>query len=178
MSKRLCDVVLAGVGLPQPPVLVLLHCTEHFLHAHRRDRDYLVGDETVCLTVDRHRGVDAGRDAFEVFITCQDHVVLAASAHVDRRVAEAFAAGIAEVEDDEVKEVLGRLCALHCLDVIERERGWFQEHGRLSGERAKAVTATVNELCGQLRPAAGTLVDAFGIPDEVLGVLGPAESAT
>ena len=51
---------------------------------------------------------------------------------------------------------------------IERDRAWFQEHGRISSTRAKAVTRTVNSLCAELRPHAEALVDAFGIPDEVL----------
>jgi hypothetical protein len=31
------------------------------------------------------------------------------------------------------------------------------------------LTRTVNRLCGELRPDAAELVDAFGIPDELLG---------
>jgi acyl-CoA oxidase len=42
------------------------------------------------------------------------------------------------------------------------------EHGRLSTERSKAVTAAVEQLCRQLRPHAEDLVDAFGIPNELL----------
>jgi acyl-CoA oxidase len=52
---------------------------------------------------------------------------------------------------------------------IEADRGWFQEHGRISSTRAKAVTRAVNRLCAELRGHAGALVDGFGIPDEVLG---------
>ena len=52
--------------------------------------------------------------------------------------------------------------------MIERDRAWFLEHGRLTPARAKAVVATVNELCGELREHAETLVDAFAIPDVVL----------
>ena len=49
-----------------------------------------------------------------------------------------------------------------------RDRAWFLEHSRLTPARAKAVTATVNALCGELRPHADLLVEAFGIPDVVL----------
>jgi hypothetical protein len=45
---------------------------------------------------------------------------------------------------------------------------WPQEHGRLSGQRCKAITREVNDLCNELRGSAGGLVDAFGIPDAVL----------
>ncbi|MGH8860982.1 MAG: acyl-CoA dehydrogenase, partial [Jatrophihabitantaceae bacterium] len=50
----------------------------------------------------------------------------------------------------------------------EAERGWFQEHGRLTATRSKAVIAEVNRLCAQLRPSVLDLVDAFGIPAEMI----------
>jgi acyl-CoA oxidase len=114
------------------------------------------------------RGIDRGDDPFEVFASCQDHVISAAEAHVERLLLEAFDAMVRRCEDEQLREVLDRLCSLHALAEIERGRGWFQEHGRLSGERSKAVITAVNRLCADLRPHAGLLVEAFGIPDEVL----------
>jgi acyl-CoA oxidase len=114
------------------------------------------------------RGIDAGDDPFEVFNDCQDHVLTAARAHIERRSLEAFDAMVARCEDADTREVLDALCSLHALAEIERDRGWFQEHGRLSGERAKSVVTAVNRLCEQLRPHARSLVDAFGIPEELL----------
>ena len=51
---------------------------------------------------------------------------------------------------------------------LERDRGWFLEHGQLSAARAKAVITNVNRLCRELRPHARLLVDAFGIPEELM----------
>jgi hypothetical protein len=51
---------------------------------------------------------------------------------------------------------------------IEQDRGYLQEHGRLTGPRCKAVTRQVNRLCDEVRGDAEALVDAFGIPDGVL----------
>jgi acyl-CoA oxidase len=115
------------------------------------------------------RGIDAGDEPFQVFNDCQDHVLTAARAQIERRLLEAFDGLVARCEDDQTREVLDRLCSLHALSEIEQDRGWFQEHGRLSGERSKAVISTVNRLCDQLRPHAQDLVSAFGIPDELLG---------
>jgi len=42
------------------------------------------------------------------------------------------------------------------------------EHGRLTIQRSKAITAEVNALCRRVRPIAVDLVDAFGIPAEML----------
>jgi acyl-CoA oxidase len=114
------------------------------------------------------RGFDRGDDPFDVFTSCQDHVISAARAHVERLLLEAFDSLVHRCEDDQLREVLDQLCSLHALAEIERDRGWFQEHGRLSGERSKSVITAVNQLCQQLRPHAELLVDAFGIPEEVL----------
>ena len=42
------------------------------------------------------------------------------------------------------------------------------EHGRLSAQRSKAITREVNRLCGLVRPIAVDLVDAWGVPPEML----------
>jgi acyl-CoA oxidase len=116
------------------------------------------------------RGIDRGDDEFEVFASCQDHVVLAARSYMESLVVEAFANGVERCPEGPERQVLSELCDLHALAVIEAERGWFQEHGRLSGERAKAVTAAVGRLCESVRQKAGKLVDAFGVPEELLAV--------
>lgn len=114
------------------------------------------------------KGVDANEDLFEVFNDCQDHLLLAARAHIDARVLEAFDSAISSIEDAAVAGLLNRVCDLHALTVIERDRAWFLEHNRLTSSRSKAVTSTVNDLCRQLRPYARLLVDAFAIPDNLI----------
>ncbi|MDT7683036.1 MAG: acyl-CoA oxidase [Pseudonocardiales bacterium] len=111
------------------------------------------------------RAGEPDADAFAVFNAAQDHLLSAASAHVDRWVLDGFTAGLARCGDDGVTALLTRVRALYALSVVEADRGWFLEHGRLTASQAKAVTATVNELCAELRPYADTLVDGFGIPD-------------
>ena len=110
-------------------------------------------------------GVDAGGDEFAVFNACQDHVLKAARAHVERVVLDAYAATVAACDDPDARAVLEAVGHLAALAEIEADRAWFLEHGRLSRGRSKAVTAAVNDLCAALRPHARTLVDAFAIPD-------------
>jgi acyl-CoA oxidase len=105
--------------------------------------------------------------AFDAFNSVQDHVLHAALAHVDRVVLEAFVAGIESCEDDEAREILDLLCDLYALSVIEDDKAWYVEHRFLSTERAKAVTRAINDRCRKLRPHAETLVDGFGIPEEL-----------
>jgi acyl-CoA oxidase len=113
-------------------------------------------------------GVDRGGDPGAVFSDVQDHVIAAARAHVERLVLEAFAAKVEATPDGPVCDALVLLRDLHALGVIESDRAWFMEHGRLSSARSKAITAEVNVLCREVRPLAQQLVDAFGIPRELL----------
>jgi acyl-CoA oxidase len=102
---------------------------------------------------------------FDAFNAVQDHVLHAASAHIDRIVLEAFVAGIDSCEDEAAREVLGIVCDLYALSVIEDDKAWYIEHRYLSTERAKAVTRGINDRCRALRPHAEMLVDGFGIPE-------------
>ncbi|TDW17497.1 acyl-coenzyme A oxidase [Kribbella kalugense] len=114
-------------------------------------------------------GIDAGDEPFEVFNRCQDHVIAAGRAHVDRVVLEAFQAAVRDAPE-EIRARLHDLYDLHALATIEAERAWYLEHGRLSPGRSKAITALVNELCAAVRPAAVELVDAFGVPGSAVEV--------
>jgi acyl-CoA oxidase len=113
-------------------------------------------------------GFEDELDAFEVFNSVQDHLLLAAQAHVDARIFEAFTAAVDSMEDGDTKIVLSRVLDLYALHTIEAARAWFMEHNRLTPTRSKAVTQAVNDLCSALRPFAGILVDGFGIPVEMI----------
>lgn len=114
------------------------------------------------------RARDEDADPFEVLNSCQDHLLAAARAHVHRWVLDSFDQALERCPDQPTRELLGRVRALYALSLVEADRGWFHEHDRLSSARAKAVIAAVNDLCRELRPHAGALVDGFGIPDRWL----------
>jgi acyl-CoA oxidase len=105
------------------------------------------------------RGIDSGADPFTVLVDCQDHVVETARSWVDLVVLESF-------PDEPAVAPLRDLYALH---TIEANRAYYLEHNRLTGARSKAIIKEVNALCAELRPVAGELVDAFGVPANVLG---------
>lgn len=108
-------------------------------------------------------------DPFDAFNFVQDHVLRAAEAHIDRVVLEAFVAGIDSCPDEAASDLLGDLCDLYALTVIEEDKAWFMEHRHLSVERAKAVTRGINERCRTLRPHALELVEGFAVPESTLG---------
>jgi acyl-CoA oxidase len=114
------------------------------------------------------RGIDDGLNPGEVFSRAQDHVIATARGHVDRLVLEAFVDKVRGLPESDERTALTLVCDLHALSVIEGDRAWFMEHGRLTAARSKAITREVNELCRRLRPLAVELVDAFGVPREML----------
>jgi acyl-CoA oxidase len=108
-------------------------------------------------------------DVFAVFNAAQPHLLALARAHVERVMLEAFVAAVerlaVEAGDDGAARLLDQVCDLYALSTIEADRAWYLEHGRLTPGRSKAITRAVDELCGQLRPNARLLVEAFAIPD-------------
>ncbi|MDT5182123.1 MAG: acyl-CoA oxidase [Mycobacterium sp.] len=125
-------------------------------------------EEYMISTVGRRlQGKSKEMSPFDAFNAVQDHVLHAAQAHIDRIILEAFVSGIDSCEDDEARKILGLVCDLYALSVMEDDKAWFVEHRFLSTERAKAVTRGINERCRTLRPYAETLVDGFGIPEQL-----------
>ena len=119
-------------------------------------------------------GIDEGYDPFDVFNAVQDHVLVAARTHIDTQILEAFDRGVEACPDPANKALLRRVCDLYALSVIEQHRGWYQEHGRISSTRSKAVIRNVNTLCDELRPHAGDLVEALRVPACALPEFGPS----
>ncbi|MDN5916128.1 MAG: acyl-CoA dehydrogenase family protein [Pseudonocardia sp.] len=117
-----------------------------------------------------------GNDEFAVFNSAQDLLLTAARAHVDAQVEESFRTAIERAADSsergtsmdadpDVTALLERVYDLHVLSVIDRERAWYLETGRLTAAESQGIRPLVNELCAELRPHARLLVDAFGIPE-------------
>ncbi|MBC3194759.1 acyl-CoA dehydrogenase family protein [Pseudonocardia sp. C8] len=109
-----------------------------------------------------------GTDEFTVFNAAQDLLLTAARAHVDTLVERSFADALDRVEDAGVRALLERVYDLHVLSVIDRERAWYLETGRLTAAESRSLRPLVDVLCAELRPYARTLVDAFRIPENRL----------
>lgn len=107
-------------------------------------------------------------NGFELFNNAQDHVLFAARAHIDAIVLEESQAAHAQLADGPAKDLLATTLSLYALSSIEDDKAWFIEHGRLNTTRSRLVTTTVNELCRELRGHVTDLVDALGIPDDLI----------
>lgn len=107
-------------------------------------------------------------NAFELFNNAQDHVLFAARTHIDRVVLEAAVDAQQAMTDGAAKNLLERVLTLYALSSIEQDKGWFIEHGRITTARSRTVTSSINSLCQELRGEVATLVDALGVPDELI----------
>ena len=57
---------------------------------------------------------------------------------------------------------------LYALSTIEKNKGWYLENEYLAGNKTKAIRRLVDKLCADLREDADALVNAFGIPEELI----------
>ncbi|QIM19189.1 acyl-CoA dehydrogenase [Leucobacter coleopterorum] len=104
----------------------------------------------------------------EAFNAQQHKLIEAARAHGELLQWEAFTEGIEKVKDTDSRRVLIWLRDLFGFGLIENSAAWYLVQGRISPQRAEAVTAYIDRLLGRLRPHALDLVEAFGFTPELL----------
>ncbi len=107
-------------------------------------------------------------DAAELFNSQQDELIEAARAHGELLQWEAFTRAYENLEDEGTRQVIEWLHDVFGLGLIEKHLSWYLIHGRLSPQRAQAITAYIDRLLARLRPHAQHLVDAFGYEQEHL----------
>lgn len=118
----------------------------------------------------RLRGlIKDGMPSYDAFLRCQSHLLALANAFVEVKVLEKFIEAIDKQEDAKLKKALVKLRNLYALHTIESHKGWFLEVDYMAGVKTKAIRRLVDDLCGEVRKDAMCLVEAFGIPDGLLG---------
>ncbi|WEK13337.1 MAG: acyl-CoA dehydrogenase [Candidatus Microbacterium phytovorans] len=105
-------------------------------------------------------------EAAAMFNANQAELIEAARAHGELLQWEAFSDGVTRIEDEGTRQVLTWLRDLFGLSLVEKHLAWHLINGRLSTQRAAAVTRYIDRLCLRLRPHAQDLVDAFGFAPE------------
>ncbi len=113
--------------------------------------------------------LDQGMDSFDAVNACQDHLIALARAHVDRIVLEAAHDALDAMRVGEAKALVQRVVTLCGLATLEDHRAWYLEKGYFEAPKSEAIRNEVNRYCRELAPRAVELVDAFGIPDELVG---------
>ena len=105
-------------------------------------------------------------EAAALFNLHQAELIEAARAHGELLQWEAFSDAVKATDNDDTRQVLTWLRDLFGLHLIEKHLAWHLINGRLSTQRAAAVSKYVDRLCARLRPHAQDLVDAFGLEPE------------
>ncbi len=145
--------------------------------AHLRDADFHLNAlrfrEEVALveTAKRFRRQikEKKLDSFVALTRVQGDMLELGNAYIERVILEEFLEYIDGVEDPDIAAMLRDLATLFALDSIKTNAAWYLERGYLSGTKYHALRRQVDKLCGQLKWQGIYLVDAFGIPDEILG---------
>lgn len=119
------------------------------------------------------RRLDAKVPMAEAMIEVQTQLVEAATAHVESLVHTHFLAAVTAETTPDLRDMLEKLRQLFALDLLERHRGWFLEHGYFEPSKSRALRPLVNALCLEIRPQALPLVRALGVPEALLkGTIG------
>jgi len=109
-------------------------------------------------------------EAAQLFNSNQNALIEAARAHGELLQWEAFTDGVEAIEDEGTRQVLTWLRDLFGLGLIEKNAAWYLIHGRISAQRAQAVTSYIDDrLLPRLREHALPLVAAFEFTPEHIG---------
>jgi acyl-CoA oxidase len=110
----------------------------------------------------KHSGPKDSAKEAELFNRYQNDLILAAKAHGELILWEAFTSALKTIKDDDSRQILTWLRDLYGFSVLEENLAWYLINGRLSSSRAEAITEYIDtRLLPRLRPHAESLVDAF-----------------
>jgi acyl-CoA oxidase len=106
---------------------------------------------------------------YDAFLKCQSHMIELAKAYIERLILRDFNTRINELDDSNEKMALIKMCDLYALSVMEEHKGWYLESDYMDGSKTKAIRRMVTKLCAEIRPDSMAFVNAFGIPEDLLG---------
>ena len=107
-------------------------------------------------------------EQFDAFNLCQNHMIAASIAHIDRITLEAFIDAVGNTEEGQARDMLIKLCDLYALSTIKRHRGWFLEHDGFDSGRSRAITAAIDRLSAELAKDADAIVEGLGVNESWL----------
>lgn len=90
-----------------------------------------------------------------------------AHAYIDRLTYRYFYATEQQSIGD-ARSALRLLRQLYGLDLIYQHRGWYLENDYCYGSKTKAIRRVRAKLLQDIRPYASVMVEAFGIPEELI----------
>lgn len=135
------------------------------LHDPATQRALLAGRVDTMVTEIGLRLNTAGRDRARQAVLLnrsQHELIEAARAHAELMQWDAFTEALDAVPEGDTRRVLVWLRDLFALGLLEQHLDWHLVHGRLSAQRARAVSASIDRLVARLRPVVPQLIETFG----------------
>lgn len=123
--------------------------------------------EEVAQALNGVRKKSAAAQAKE-FNRQQVKLIEAARAHTELLQWEAFTEVLEGITDEGTKQVMTWVRDLFGLGLIEKHLDWYLIAGRISGQRAQAVTSYIDRLIDRVTDQALDLIEAFGLNDDLL----------
>lgn len=123
----------------------------------------------VCATKFRDLKKEKGTET--AMLRLQPQLLQYANAYMEHIVFHSFVDGISGTKkstNPELNNILQDLVRLHFYSTINQDRGWFVENQYLSARASKLLEEQIDKQCRKIRPHAQLLVNAFGIPDQLL----------
>jgi acyl-CoA oxidase len=153
------------------PITIRNTNAEHLLDKdfHLAAFDYRAEKLTITVGQRMRNYIKKRVNPYQAYLRCQNHMQETAEAYVEKVVLAQFYHAVDETSDPECRSVLKKLCQLYALNTIQEHKGWYLENDYVTGSKTKAIRRVVNKLIQELRPEVLGLVDAFNIPDELLG---------
>ena len=112
--------------------------------------------------------IKKGMPSYQAFLKTQTHLLTLGKAYSDVLAITWYYEKLEGLPEDAYRTLLYQLGALHSLTIIRANATWFLEQGYLGGTKSKAIRQRVERLSTELRPHVNTLVDGFGIPENLL----------
>eukprot|EP00897_Mesotaenium_endlicherianum_P005878 jgi/Mesen1/5318/ME000265S04476 len=106
--------------------------------------------------------------SFGAWNRCLNHLLTLAESHIESVVLAQFITAVDRCEDKSSKSVLKLMCDLYALERIWKDIGSYRNEDYVAPNKAKAIHRLVEYLSYEARGVARELVDAFGIPDQLL----------
>ena len=135
---------------------------------HREAFRYRTHQLLVSAARRLRKRTDKGLDSFVAFGEIQLHLIALAEAHTIEHVHECFAKAVETCEGPE-KAAMESMRALYAVSELHRDASWFLETEYIAARKARAIRKLRASLCASVAKDAVAYVDAFGIPDAMLG---------
>jgi len=178
LSDNLFGTILSEIGerakralIDQNPVARRRTDDDHLLDVDFHREIFRARTHNLLVSAARRvkRRTDDGKDAFEAFTEVQDHAVALARSHVEEHVHACFADAVEAMAEGPEREALEQVRALWAVWRLHEDIGWFLENDHVETRKARALRRLLSRQCARVRAMAIPLVDAFGVPDAMLG---------